>query len=41
MPNMPIGQVAFEVWATDISGKNYLLNTDGYEWMMTLLVSEV
>lgn len=41
MPNMPIGQVAFEVWATDVSGKNYLLNTDGYEWMMTLLVSEV
>lgn len=41
MPNMPIGQVAFEVWATDLSGNNYLLNTDGYEWMMTLLVSEV
>jgi hypothetical protein len=41
MPNMPIGQVAFEVWATDINGNNYLLNTDGYEWMMTMLVSEV
>ena len=41
MPNMPIGQVAFEVWATDVQGNNYLLSTDGYEWMMTLLVSEV
>jgi len=41
MPNMPIGQIAFEVWGTDIQGNNYLLNTDGYEWMMTLLISEV
>lgn len=38
--NQPIGQIAFEVWATDFLGNSYLLNTDGFEWLMTLQVSE-
>jgi hypothetical protein len=40
-PNQPIGQIQFEVYATDINNNTFLLTTDGYEWMMSLLISEV
>ena len=39
-PNIPIGQLKFEVWATDLDNTTYQLNTQGYEWLMTLQVSE-
>lgn len=40
--NMPIGQLLFEVFATPVTGADaILLNADGYDWGMTLLVSEV
>jgi hypothetical protein len=39
-PNIPIGQLKFEVWATDLDGNVFLLNTQGFEWNMTLQVSE-
>jgi hypothetical protein len=38
--NMPIGQLSFEVWATDLQGSTFQLNSQGYEWLMTLHVSE-
>jgi hypothetical protein len=38
--NVPIGQLKFEVWATDMDNNTFLLNTQGYEWFMTLQVSE-
>jgi len=39
-PNIPIGQLKFEVWATDLNNNTYQLNSQGYEWLMTLQVSE-
>jgi hypothetical protein len=41
--NMPIGQLLFEVFATNSAQahNSVLLDTDGYDWGMTLLVSEV
>lgn len=38
--NQPIGQLQFEVYAQSGS-QSILLNTEGYDWGMTLLVSEV
>jgi hypothetical protein len=38
--NQPIGQLQFEVYA-EYQGDSILLNTQGYDWGMTLLVSEV
>lgn len=40
-PNQPVGQLQFEVYATDYNNNSFLLTTTGYEWLMTLLVSEV
>jgi hypothetical protein len=40
--SQPIGQLQFEVYAQDYASTNYiLLDTDGYDWGMTMLVSEV
>jgi hypothetical protein len=41
--NMPIGQLLFEVFATSSAAahNSVLLNTQGYDWGMLLLVSEV
>lgn len=40
--SQPIGQLQFEVYARTTDGLNtVLLNTGGYDWGMTLLVSEV
>lgn len=38
--NQPIGQLQFEVYA-QYEAESVLLNTGGYDWGMTLLVSEV
>jgi len=40
--NQPIGQLQFEVYAqTSDTNQSILLNSEGYDWAMTLLVSEV
>jgi hypothetical protein len=40
--NQPIGQLQFEVYAqTPDNNQSILLNSEGYDWAMTLLVSEV
>ena len=46
LPNMPIGQVSFQVYAdyypnSPEGGSTQLLAQPGYDWMMTLQVSEV
>lgn len=41
-PTMPVGQLQFEVFATSIiTGETILLDTNFFEWRMTLQVSEV
>jgi hypothetical protein len=40
-PNLPIGNLAFQVYVMDINQNYVLLATTDFEWLMTLQVSEV